>query len=114
MYWGMDWQSSAEGSAAIIDDCAARSPAVPALRRLAGVLSSTAPAASRLDSKHAVLNAKGSAVAVVLGERLARYGFGGGHPFGPDRLGAFLREFEQRGLDQQVTVLEPRLATVEE
>jgi len=60
------------------------------------------------------LNAKGSAVAVVLGERLARYGFGGGHPFGPDRLAAFLREFEQRGLNEQVTMLEPRLATIEE
>ena len=50
----------------------------------------------------------------MLGERLARYGFGGGHPFGPDRLAAFLREFEQRGLNEQVTMLEPRLATIEE
>lgn len=44
----------------------------------------------------------------MLGERLARYGFGDGHPFGPDRHGAFLREFQQRGLDAQVRVLEPR------
>lgn len=46
-------------------------------------------------------------VAVVLGERLARYGFGGGHPFGADRHGAFAREFEQRGLRSRVTVLDP-------
>lgn len=53
-------------------------------------------------------------LAVVVGERLARYGFGEGHPFGPDRHGAFLREFEQRGLNQRALMLEPRLATDEE
>src|SRR5579862_1325166 len=57
------------------------------------------------------LDARGSEVAVVLGERLARYGFGQGHPFGPDRHAAFLREFEQRGLPRQVVTLEPRDAT---
>src|SRR6266699_1640760 len=55
-----------------------------------------------------------SNVAVVLGERLARYGFGDGHPFGPDRHGAFVREFEARGLDKRVRVLEPRTASEEE
>ncbi len=60
------------------------------------------------------LDAKASAVAVVLSERLARYGFGDGHPFGPDRLAAFSREFEHRGLSQQVKLLEPRVATIEE
>jgi len=60
------------------------------------------------------LNAKDSEVAVVLGERLARYGFGDGHPFGADRHGAFLREFEQRGLDSRVRVLEPRDAQLAE
>src|ERR1700675_3685217 len=55
-----------------------------------------------------------SSVAVVLGERLARYGFGDGHPFGPDRYAAFVREFEARGLDRRVRVLEPRTATDEE
>jgi acetoin utilization protein AcuC len=54
------------------------------------------------------VNAKSAEVAVVLGERLARYGFADGHPFGPDRHGAFLREFQQRGLDAKVQVLEPR------
>jgi acetoin utilization protein AcuC len=60
------------------------------------------------------LNAKGSEVAVVLGERLARYGFGEGHPFGPDRHGAFVRGFQQRGLDAKVRVLEPRDALTAE
>src|SRR5437016_2445773 len=55
-----------------------------------------------------------SNVAVVLGERLARYGFGDGHPFGPDRHGVFVREFEARGLDKRVRVLEPRTASEEE
>jgi len=52
-----------------------------------------------------------TSVAVVVSERLARYGFGDGHPFGPDRLAAFVREFSARGLPQRVTVLEPRNAT---
>ena len=45
---------------------------------------------------------------MVVSERLARYGFGDGHPFGPDRHAAFVREFGQRGLDRRVRVLEPR------
>ena len=53
-------------------------------------------------------------VGVVVSERLARYGFGDGHPFGPDRLAAFMREFSARGVAQRVTVLEPRTATDEE
>ncbi len=35
------------------------------------------------------------------GEALASYGFGHGHPFGPDRLHAFWREMTTRGLDRQ-------------
>ncbi|MEP7242385.1 MAG: acetoin utilization protein AcuC [Gammaproteobacteria bacterium] len=53
-------------------------------------------------------------LAVVVGERLARYGFGEGHPFGPDRHGAFLREFEARGLHKRTQLIEPRDATDEE
>jgi acetoin utilization protein AcuC len=53
-------------------------------------------------------------LAVVVGERLARYGFGEGHPFGPDRHGAFLREFEARGLHKRAQLLEPRDATDDE
>jgi acetoin utilization protein AcuC len=56
-----------------------------------------------------------SDVAVVVGERLARYGFGDGHPFGPDRHGAFLREFETRGLEKRAKLLEAgRVATADE
>jgi acetoin utilization protein AcuC len=50
-------------------------------------------------------------VAVIVSERLARYGFGDGHPFGSDRLAAFVREFNARGLAQRVTVIEPRTAS---
>ncbi|MBS0365313.1 MAG: acetoin utilization protein AcuC [Proteobacteria bacterium] len=50
-------------------------------------------------------------VGVVVSERIGRYGFGDGHPFGIDRHGAFLREFTARGLQQRVRVIEPRAAT---
>jgi acetoin utilization protein AcuC len=55
-----------------------------------------------------------AAVAVVLGERLASYSFGGGHPFGRDRYAAFVREFEGRALDERVQLIEPRAADAEE
>ena len=60
------------------------------------------------------LDVNGSEVAVVLGEQLARYGFGDGHPFGPDRHAAFQREFELRGLAERVTLLEPAVASIGE
>ena len=53
-------------------------------------------------------------VAVVTGERLARYGFPEGHPFGTDRHEAFTRELEARGLAARVRSLEPREASYEE
>jgi len=53
-------------------------------------------------------------VAVVVSERLARYGFGDGHPFGPDRHAAFVREFDSRGLGERVQILEPRVASYDE
>ena len=49
-----------------------------------------------------------------MSERLGRYGFPAGHPFGPDRYGAFLRAFEQRALGPRVTVLDPPAASVAE
>ncbi len=52
-----------------------------------------------------------SEVLVVAGEKLARYGFGDGHPFGPDRHAAFYREFEARGLEARTIVQEPDEAT---
>jgi acetoin utilization protein AcuC len=54
---------------------------------------------------------KWAEVAVVVGERLARYGFPNGHPFGPDRHAAFMREFAARGLAERVRVIEPVQAT---
>lgn len=55
-----------------------------------------------------------SNLGVVVSERLARYGFGDGHPFGPDRHAAFVREFESRGLHRRVQILEPRDASYDE
>jgi acetoin utilization protein AcuC len=51
---------------------------------------------------------------VVMGERIARYGFPDGHPFGPDRHAAFAREFEERGLRSRAAVVGPRLADLDE
>jgi len=50
---------------------------------------------------------------LVSGDTIARYGFGNGHPFGPDRHGAFMQELRASGLS---TLLhgEPRLATDDE
>jgi len=56
----------------------------------------------------------GIEVGIVAGERLARYGFPDGHPFGADRHGAFMREFESRGLDRRSRLLEPREASYAE
>jgi acetoin utilization protein AcuC len=51
------------------------------------------------------------AVRVTYGAALAAYGFGEGHPFGPDRLDAFWREACRRGLDAQVEVAAPVACT---
>ena len=52
-----------------------------------------------------------SNVLLVSGEQIARYGFGEGHPFGPDRHEAFMRELHEAGLDGAVQRAGPRLAT---
>src|SRR5690606_31543225 len=49
-------------------------------------------------------------VAVFAGAGTARYGFSGGHPFGQDRQDAFLRALRERGLDEQVLLLDSRPA----
>src|SRR5688572_18158863 len=56
-------------------------------------------------------NLSTATVLVVAGERLARYGFPDGHPFGPDRHAAFIAEFSARGLDKRVRLMETRAAT---
>jgi acetoin utilization protein AcuC len=48
-------------------------------------------------------------VHVYYGEQLAAYGFGQGHPFGPDRLDAFWQELKRRGLDRQIEIAAPVL-----
>lgn len=55
-----------------------------------------------------------SGVCVFLGEELGRYGFGRGHPFGPDRMAAFWDEVLRRGLDRRVSVCAPQCATDDE
>ncbi len=45
--------------------------------------------------------------AVYVGDDLARYGFGEGHPFGPDRLDAFWKHARTAGLDKRVTLCTP-------
>ncbi len=52
-----------------------------------------------------------SPVCVFVGEELARYGFGHGHPFGSDRMQAFWDEALRRGLDKRVRICAPALAT---
>jgi len=44
---------------------------------------------------------------VYIGDELARYGFGQGHPFGPDRLDAFWKQAQASGLDARVTLCAP-------
>lgn len=53
-------------------------------------------------------------VLLICGAEIARYGFGDGHPFGPDRHEAFMRELHARGLDGQVRRDAARAATREE
>jgi acetoin utilization protein AcuC len=50
-------------------------------------------------------------VLLISGEQIARYGFGDGHPFGPDRHEAFMRELHAAGMDGRVKRGAPRLAT---
>ena len=51
-----------------------------------------------------------SKACVYIGEELARYGFGQGHPFGPDRLGVFWQAACAAGLEARVAVRPPVMA----
>ena len=53
-------------------------------------------------------------VALVAADALGRYGFPHGHPFGPDRQEAFLRELKQSTAYGSLQVLTPRVAEREE
>ena len=46
-------------------------------------------------------------LAVYVGNELAKYGFGDGHPFGPDRQAAFIAEFEARQLHSRCQLQDP-------
>lgn len=50
-------------------------------------------------------------VRVYYGKELGNYGFGRGHPFGPDRLDAFWQEMTRRGLDRRCEIGHPVTCT---
>ena len=52
-------------------------------------------------------------IMVVTGETLSAYGFGDGHPFGPDRFHAFDRRYQEMGLSEHVLEAEPSIASQE-
>jgi acetoin utilization protein AcuC len=60
------------------------------------------------------MNRRRPQTCLVAGEKIARYGFGEGHPFGPDRHDVFIRELREENLDSALLLLEPRTATREE
>jgi len=53
-------------------------------------------------------------VALYVGDALGKYGFPGGHPFGPDRQDAFWKEAVKQKLDRSVRLREPRKADRDE
>jgi acetoin utilization protein AcuC len=67
--------------------------------------------AARTTKDHANATAT---VTVTHGEELARYGFGHGHPFDLDRLGFFWSGMIERGLSEQIEIVEPVIATRDE
>ena len=48
-------------------------------------------------------------LSVYFGDDLGRYGFGDGHPFGPDRIHAFWKETTKQGLDKKIHIAAPVL-----
>jgi acetoin utilization protein AcuC len=50
-------------------------------------------------------------VLLVAGDAIARYGFPDGHPFGPDRHGAFMTELKSANLESRLIHASPRQAT---
>jgi acetoin utilization protein AcuC len=53
-------------------------------------------------------------VLMVASAALSRYGFGDGHPFGPDRQEAFLREMRRSRAYASLRVVDPRIAERDE
>ena len=52
-----------------------------------------------------------SPVSIYFGDSLGAYGFGDGHPFGPDRIQAFWKETTRRGLQKKVNICAPQSCT---
>lgn len=52
-----------------------------------------------------------SVTCVYIGDEIARYGFPGGHPFGPHRMDAFWKEARLQGLPGRVRVMPPVVAS---
>jgi len=50
-------------------------------------------------------------VCLFVGDDLGRYGFGHGHPFGPERMHVFWEAVQEQGLDKQVQLCEPQTTT---
>ena len=63
-----------------------------------------------LTAMHHPIVSENNQVCLYYGDELARYGFGHGHPFGPDRLGAFWQEVQRQGLDQAACLCQPAVA----
>lgn len=55
----------------------------------------------------------GKTVQVFLGEAIAEYGFGDGHPFNTQRMSAFETAFYQQQLDKKVSLCPPQMASDE-
>ncbi|MFA9462348.1 acetoin utilization protein AcuC [Thiohalorhabdus methylotrophus] len=51
--------------------------------------------------------AESHAPCLYLGPTLGAYGFSGGHPFGPDRMEAFQKRLNEKGLDARVRICTP-------
>lgn len=56
------------------------------------------------------ISAEAKRVGVYGGEQLANYGFGDGHPFGPDRFHAFWKNLTDSGVKARVRVIPPQQA----
>ena len=54
-----------------------------------------------------------SRACVYAGDDLARYGFGHGHPFGPDRFYVFQDRLREKGLESRVELVAPVAADAE-
>ena len=52
-----------------------------------------------------------SNIMVFTGKKLASYGFGDNHPFGPDRFHAFDQRYRELGLQDYVREAEPAIAS---